>query len=735
MKLIFKGIVQGVGFRPTIYRIAQQLGYKGYVLNKGSEVEVVIDKDPQPFINQVKKQLPPLARITDIVLEEDHRRFDDFTILHSTEGEHQSLIPADTAICSDCLTELFDPTNRRYHFPFTNCTVCGARFSLINAVPYDRERTAMKPFPLCTLCQKEYTTPSDRRYHAQTISCPTCGPTYTLYDSKGHPVKTKDPIKHFAEGLDQGLIGVIKSWGGMHLCCTLDQISRFREWYKRPQKSFAVMVRDLKAAKKYGALTSKDEDLLQSNKRPIVLVKKTQAEEVSPGLDTIGLFLPYTGLHHVLFSLLRYDALLMTSANIPGEPMMIRNEEVFSLNADCYLLHNREISNRIDDTVVKPWKDHVFFLRKSRGYVPDPLPVSYNDRILSVGAGENVYGAVSSDGQLYATQYVGNSQYYSTIEFLEKSLRHLMKLTMDKPGIDAVAADLHPRYETKHLARRFSEEFSVPLYEIQHHWAHAAALLLDTGEEEGMIMVLDGLGYGTDGTLWGGEVLHADFQRFQRVGHLEHIPLLGGDSATRDPRRLVFAIFDTFDKERFFSGSQAALLRKLRNHAPLTSSCGRLLDALSCCLGICTQRTYAGEPAMKLEKYLQAGALSYTFETEVKNGVVQTLDLFRQLDDMKVQPFSEKTKADLSFSFVKCVIDALTDLAIEQAVDHDLTRVGVTGGVSYNIPILEMIEQRVQQRGLELLVHRHLPSGDGCISLGQNVIAAHLLHHDDKQSS
>jgi hydrogenase maturation protein HypF len=436
-----------------------------------------------------------------------------------------------------------------------------------------------------------------------------------------------------------------------------------------------------------------------------------------------------------LFSLLRYDALLMTSANIPGEPMMIRNEEVFSLNADCYLLHNREISNRIDDTVVKPWKDHVFFLRKSRGYVPDPLPVSYNDRILSVGAGENVYGAVSSDGQLYATQYVGNSQYYSTIEFLEKSLRHLMKLTMDKPGIDAVAADLHPRYETKHLARRFSEEFSVPLYEIQHHWAHAAALLLDTGEEEGMIMVLDGLGYGTDGTLWGGEVLHADFQRFQRVGHLEHIPLLGGDSATRDPRRLVFAIFDTFDKERFFSGSQAALLRKLRNHAPLTSSCGRLLDALSCCLGICTQRTYAGEPAMKLEKYLQAGALSYTFETEVKNGVVQTLDLFRQLDDMKVQPFSEKTKADLSFSFVKCVIDALTDLAIEQAVDHDLTRVGVTGGVSYNIPILEMIEQRVQQRGLELLVHCHLPSGDGCISLGQNVIAAHLLHHDDKQSS
>jgi len=290
MKLIFKGIVQGVGFRPTIFRIAQNMGLKGYVLNKGSEVEVVIDRKEEEFIKKVKKQLPPIAKITDIEKIADTRLFKDFKILHSKKGSRHSQIPADVGICDSCLKELFDKTNKRYSFPFTNCTVCGARYSLIKDVPYDRERTSMNEFKLCKSCLEEYKNPLDKRYHAQTISCPQCGPIYHLYDKNKKDLGSNNAIKRFSEKLDQGKIGVIKSWGGMHLCSNLDEISRFRIWYNRPQKAFAVMVKDLKTAEKYAEITSDEKKLLTSNARPIVLVKKKKPENASPGLDTIGLF-------------------------------------------------------------------------------------------------------------------------------------------------------------------------------------------------------------------------------------------------------------------------------------------------------------------------------------------------------------------------------------------------------------------------------------------------------------
>jgi len=279
MKIIFKGVVQGVGFRPTIYRIAKEMGLKGYVLNKGSEVEVIINKDKDEFIKQVKEHLPSIAKITDIVVENDDGTFDDFKILHSEKGERQSLIPVDISICNDCLEELFDGKNRRYNFPFTNCTVCGARFSLIKDVPYDRERTSMDNFKLCESCEREYNGPLNRRYHAQTISCPICGPAYRLYDKQRKDLGDKYAIKRFANQIDAGKIGVIKSWGGMHLCCKLDEIHRFREWYGRPQKAFAVMVKDIETAEKYGEITEDERKLLFSKSKPIVLAKKKGAEE------------------------------------------------------------------------------------------------------------------------------------------------------------------------------------------------------------------------------------------------------------------------------------------------------------------------------------------------------------------------------------------------------------------------------------------------------------------------
>ena len=727
MKLIFKGIVQGVGFRPTIYRIAKKLDLKGYVLNKGSEVEVVVDKDVDNFIKLVKKDLPKIAKITDIIIAPDDRRFDDFRILHSKKGERKSLIPVDIATCDDCLKELFNSEDRRHQFPFTNCTLCGARFSLIKDVPYDRERTSMGKFKLCKDCQNEYTEPVNRRYHAQTISCPVCGPSYILYDNNKSDLGTENAVQRFAEQIDTGKIGIIKSWGGMHICCIIDELERFRKWYGRPQKSFAVMVKDIKIAEEYGEITDDEKVLLLSNSRPVVIVKKRKAELASPGLNNIGLFLPYTGLHHLLFSFLDTDALVMTSANIPGEPMLTQNEEVFSLNADYYLLHNRDIPNRIDDSVIRIWKGNRFFLRKSRGFVPQSIAINHDKNILCVGAGENICGAISVDNKIYCTQYIGNSKYYKTLEFLEQSLRHLIKLLMRKEKIEAVSMDLHPGYDSRKVAKMFVDELSVPVFEVQHHWAHAASLLADRGIDNSVVLTLDGLGYGSDGRFWGGEVLRAGFGDFERVGHLEYLPMIGGDQATRDPRRLVFAIFNRFNIEKFFRNNEAAVLTKLIDKSPLTSSLGRYLDALSCYLNICTKRTYSGEPAIKLEKYLETGKETAKFDVEIKNNVVNVIDLFRQLDEKAKPNLSEKKKANLCYSMVKTIVDSLTDIAINHAKNENIKNIGITGGVSYNIPITEMVDKKVKNAGLKLIVHNNVPNGDGGISVGQNSIAGHKL--------
>jgi hydrogenase maturation protein HypF len=354
--------------------------------------------------------------------------------------------------------------------------------------------------------------------------------------------------------------------------------------------------------------------------------------------------------------------------------------------------------------------------------------VEYDKCVVSVGADENITGAVSVDNKVYMTQYIGNAKYYTTLEFLEQSIRHLMQLLMKKPDIDVVAMDLHPGYDSRRIAKTFADEFSTPVLEVQHDWAHAASLLLEHKVEESIVLTIEGLGYGTDSTFWGSEVLRADFKDFDRLGHLEYLPLLGGDQATRDPRRLVFAIFQKLGEEKFFSGHQAKVLGKLMNTSPLACSLGRYLDALSAYLGICTQRTYSGEPAMKLEKYLTRGRPRFTFDVEVHQNVVGVIDLFRQLDE-KIQPrMSEKMKADLCVSLVKTLVDQLTDIGITAAETEGIRTLGVSGGVSYNVPIMDMIAERVEQAGLQLLAHQQVPNGDGGISIGQNAIAGYQQH-------
>jgi len=726
-KIIFKGTVQGVGFRPTIYRVAKQMGANGYVLNKGSEVEVIIDTDPKIFIQHVKKKLPTIASIESIETYPSNQKAKSFKIIPSEKGSHQSLIPKDTAICNDCLKELFDKSNRRFEYPFINCTVCGARYSLITDVPYDRKQTAMKPFHLCDACGKDYIDPLDRRFHAQTISCPSCGPKYKLYNDKKDKINTKNPIETFSQHIDEGSIGVIKSWGGMHLCCRLEEIERFRKWYQRPQKAFAIMVRSIEEAKQYVTFSENEKKILTSEARPIVLVKKQGHELISPGLDSIGLFLPYTAVHHLIFSNLKTNAVIMTSANIPGEPMILENDDIFSLHADYYLLHNRQIPNRIDDTVLKIWNNQNFFIRKSRGYVPDPIEVNYSSQIISVGAGQNVHGAISSNKKLFLTPYLGNDASFETILFLKKTLYHYIELLFDNHNIDAVIRDTHPGYETRKVASFFSDEFDTTLFDVQHHWAHAVSLLVDNNVEESIVLALDGLGYGDDGTFWGGEVLFSNMNSYKREGHLKSIRLLGGDKATEDPRRLVYAIFKSFGAEYFFEDAQASIFNKMLKTAPLSSSIGRILDALSCYLGICCKRTYDGEPAMKLERYLSKGSPSYSFDLSISNGVIDSIDLFKQLHELDIFPLDEKKRADIAYSFVQTLMNGMSMVAIKEAEKHQVKHIGLTGGVSYNIPITEMVFAEIKKAGFSLLVHNKIPNGDGGISIGQNVIGSNLL--------
>ena len=738
MKIFIRGTVQGVGFRPTVYRVAKSLGLSGYVLNKGSNVEIGIKEDEkaEEFLNSLTKELPPLASIDEIeVKDEPISRYEDFKIMNSSEGLKTSVTPVDTAICEECVRELFDTGNRRYLYPFINCTSCGARFSVIENIPYDRSNTSMRVFKMCEECFAEYTNPMDRRFHAQTTSCTECGPEYTLY-GRDKVIKDIDggkaPLKTFARLIDEGAVGIAKSWGGMHIISKFEEANRMRQLYGRHAKPFAVMFRDLSTIKNYADLEATAEKLLTSPQRPIVLLDKTSVDlsDISPGLDSVGVYLPYSGLHHILFHYLNAEGIIMTSANISGEPMVIRNEDAFLLNADYFLLHNREIVNRIDDSVIRCYNGQKFFLRKSRGFVPTAINIPYTDRVLSLGAGENVSLSISKGANLYTSQYIGNTFHYPTLEFLASSKEQMMQvLGLSMNELDAIGVDMHPRYTTRRYGKEQSEEYSIELVEVQHHWAHAASLMLDTGVDEVVALALDGTGYGTDGKAWGGEILSTNYYSFDRVASLEEIPLICGDAAIKDTRRILFAILSLLNREvRFYSDKETEVLEKLMKRAPNTSSFGRVLDALSCYLGICQKMTYDGEPAMKLERYLAQGEPKYEFETEVEDKgrkIVRTLPLFDQLAEYGAIN-TEKKKADIAYSFVLALIKELVEIAADACSRNGISSIGITGGVSYDLPIVKMAEAVVKNKGLRFLTHGTIPNGDGGISIGQNVIIGHI---------
>ncbi len=719
MKFIIHGVVQGVGFRPTVYRIATAMDLDGYVQNNGSNVVIEVNQKGERFLEALKDNLPALASIDSIQVSEGFADLGEgFYIMPSENGQKGVGIPNDVAVCDSCLEELFDPSDRRYMYPFTNCTDCGARFTLIEYLPYDRSMTSMSSFPMCKSCREEYEDPHNRRFHHQTISCPDCGPHYSLYNAQKDLVD-EDPIRGFARCMDEGEIGIAKSWGGMHICCSLDVVPKLREWYGRKEKPFALMVRDLEAADRYGVVDDYQAEILASPHRPVTLIQKRKSEDtrgVSPGLSNIGVFLPYTAMHHILFHHLNADALITTSANVPGEPM-ITNNTVFSLNAECYLLHNREIVNRCDDSVLRLHGNKRKFIRKSRGHIPSPLQLPFKGTAIGLGAQENLTGALASGGKIFPTQYIGDGDSVGVLEFLESSIDYFRRL-LEVNDVDTVVIDMHPGYSNRRLGKRMAGELDAVLKEVQHHWAHSASLLVDSGVDEMMALAFDGTGYGADGNAWGGEILNTSYRSYDREGHLQEIPLLGGEEAVRDVRRILFAISELVGVEyEGFSDRESEVFRKMMDTAPRTSSMGRVLDVLSCYLGGTCRRTYDGEPAMKLEPLLERGGKRYHFEFESRNGVLQTLPMFEELFH------SRGDRSDLAYSFVHDLVREMVDIAVERGEEEGVSNIGLTGGVAYNGVITSIVEERVRERGMKLIQHDRVPCGDGGISVGQCAIA------------
>ncbi len=719
MRIVIKGTVQGVGFRPTVYRVAKSLDLSGHVKNMGSEVEVLIDGDVDEFIYELEKNLPPLAEITEVDTYEERVEREDFAIVPSSEGEKESsTIPVDTALCDDCLEEMRTAGDRREKYAFTNCTNCGARYSAIYSLPYDREKTTMKEFPMCEVCKEEYEDPMDRRFHAQTTSCPDCGPHYTLYNADKEKL---GGIDVFCELIEDGEIAVAKSWGGMHIVCKLASIPELRDKYHRPEKPFAVMMPDVETVSEYAVVER--EDVLTGPRRPIMIYEKKEKQKdlldlAAPDLPTIGVMLPYTGLHHLIFDKIDEDALIMTSANIPKEPMIIRNKDAFELDLDYFLLHNRSIANRIDDSLIRVHGDDLAMIRRSRGYVPDYLDF-FEDTVMGAGADQSGCIAFSKDGRLYPSQYLGDLGSYRTKVFYEDTVDYLTDI-LGIDDVSAVGVDLHPKYQSRKLGLEYAEGFDADIVEVQHHWAHGASLLLEHDLDEIVCIAIDGTGYGEDGNSWGGEVLYCTGKDYERMYHLENFPLIGGGQAVKDPRRLVYAIQRKLGLEAdHFDERQAEIFDKMMSDSALTSSFGRLLDAVSCTLDVCCERKYEGEPAMKLESLLFEGSEEKEYEIPVEKDTIKTLDSFVEMqeDNMKEE--------DKAVSYVSSVSRSLSQAAIKAAEEKGIGSIGISGGVSYNRPIVETIRNRLNEEGYELIVHNKIPNGDMGVPVGQAFIASH----------
>ncbi|BCU68829.1 carbamoyltransferase HypF [Stygiolobus caldivivus] len=731
-KLTITGIVQGVGFRPFIFRIARKSGLRGYVKNLGgSEVEVLIQGDKQNigyFMERLFRDVPEVAKIEKVVSEEvECGEWNDFSILPSGDTiKEPSQIPPDFAVCEDCLKEVLDQKDRRFRYPFNSCVKCGPRYSMLYTAPYDRENTSMKDFPLCEDCLHEYRDPdNERRFDAQGISCPQCGPKLYLTTIDGDVVGG-DPFVTTAKLLSEGYIIAVKGIGGFHIIADPfndDVVLKLRNRKNRPQKPFAVMAKSLEVIEKYAVITDKERELLTSPERPIVLLRKrgddyTLSKYISPGLDREGFFLFYTPLHYLLLEEYPQHLFIATSGNRHGSPMCINEEcvrEKLKGIVDYVLFHNRKIVNRVDDSVIRVSADRTILLRRSRGFAP--LWIELKDRVLkedviALGAELQNAGAVALKNKVILTQYIGDTDEYSTLMELEDYILKFVKMYSLRPRV--VIVDKNPVYQSVYLGEKLAEKFSAKLVKVQHHVAHVLSVAAENGIERGVGIGIDGIGYGDDGNGWGGEIIKFEGASYERKHHLKYVPYTGGDVNAMRPRRMLAMFLSTlmkWDEAVKFAGireEEARILEKvIRKPGLMTSSTGRFLDAVSALLNVCDQRTYEGEPAMKLEAVARGGRL-LDLSIKIKGEEIDTPSAFQWL----IENMDKYDVKDIAYTVQYRLGEAL----IKAAIKYD-NRVVVSGGAAVNEYILRgMLEN---SEGAEVILPRKVPANDGGIALGQ----------------
>jgi hydrogenase maturation protein HypF len=745
------GIVQGVGFRPYVYRLATDRNLRGNIRNTATGVLIEI-QGPQElvedFVSRLPKDAPALAQITQVSVRETACRPErGFQIRSSDAGQHVSaLISPDVATCQDCLRELFDVHGRRYHYPFINCTNCGPRFTILRNVPYDRPRTSMSGFAMCEQCRAEYEDPEDRRFHSQPNACWKCGPQLEFWNCQGEAIQADDPIEVAAEHLRLGEVLAIKGLGGFHVAADAVKaaaVERLRERKRRVAKPFAVMVRNPEAAARFCEMDAEARRLLTSRQRPIVLLPKIEgaaiAESVAPNQRDLGIFLPYTPMQHLLMAAGKFAALVMTSGNLSEEPIAIGNREAVDRLggiADFFLVHDREILLRCDDSVVRHSAGRLRQIRRSRGYVPAPVRLHKElPQILAVGGEMKNTICVTRNNLAFLSQHIGDLENVDSLDFFRDAISHLSRILEIEPEI--IAHDLHPDYLSTKWALG---QKGVRVVGVQHHHAHIASCLAENGVEGRVIgLVLDGTGYGADGNIWGGEALYADGVGFERAAHFGYVPMPGGAAAIREPWRMAvsylaqifgadFLGLDIPFVERLERGKAELILRMMdqRVNSPLTSSCGRLFDAVAALLGIRQEASYEAQAAMELEMSGRSSRekAGYPFAIRRENGhwLIESSALFRAI----VEDLRRKVCAEtISRRFHNGLVETLARLARLLREESALNQICLSGGTFNNRLVFEPLIGKLESEGFEVLTHSVVPAGDGGLSLGQAFVAAH----------
>ncbi len=776
LTISIKGIVQGVGFRPFVYNLARELKVNGFITNTADGVLIEAEGgDLGVFLERLRRESPPLSKIMSVeVTSRLCAGHSGFSIRQSSDSGSFTLISPDVSICTDCRDELFDQKDRRYLYPFINCTNCGPRYSITRSVPYDRPNTTMDAFPMCGDCASEYTDPGDRRFHAQPNACSQCGPRVELkVVADGITADEDDAVAGAIVLLKKGYIVAVRGLGGFHIAADASNgpaVSVLRQRKRRNNKPFALMAPDLSAVKKYCLVSAEEEELLLSRNSPIVLLERRDdtalPAAVAPGNRRIGFMLPYTPLHHLLFRqplsggtqpAPHFDALVMTSGNISEEPIVTGNEEALaklSGIADAFLFHDRDIFMRVDDSVVRMndgvfgastpnhgWAlrpERRFFIRRSRGFVPEPIPL-YEDGPDVLGCGADLKNTFTLTKGRYAipSQHIGDMENFETLAFFEETLRNLKSVCRASPV--ALAYDPHPSYMSSRWAKQREGIEKVP---VQHHYAHIASVMAENGIREKVIGVaFDGTGYGDDGTLWGGEFLVADIRGFTRAAHLEYVALPGGEAAVKEPWRTSLSylkeaigekvwdylgptgFIDKYGREKIENVLKVAGLKEF---SPLSSGAGRLFDAVSALTGICDRNTFEGEAAMALESAARDD-VEDDYPVDISFREVMGIDFSATFLAILKDLEKGVDKSVIASKFHNTVAVAVARTVLKLSLMHNLKKAVLSGGVFQNAYLLNRVEALLRAERMQVFVNELVPCNDAGISLGQAYVLRERL--------